>query len=131
MLLGLKAGQDAVEKTQDADADADAFTHLLPNAYRELHTKYAFFLNQGVGCNSYWQTVPIMWSGQTWRCPADTQRASFSAQVSNELNFSRDGVDYTHVIDLYEEYNPRISTRNHPKLKMYIIWVTLMKSDVS
>ena len=49
MLLGLKAGQDAVEKTQDADA----VTHLLPNAYRELHTKYAFFLNQGVGCNSY------------------------------------------------------------------------------
>jgi hypothetical protein len=27
-----KAGQDAVVKTQD--------THLMPKAYRELHTKY-------------------------------------------------------------------------------------------
>jgi len=111
-----KAGQDAVVKTKDAVA----VTHLMPKAYIELHTKYTHFLNQGVGCNSYWQTVPIMWSGQTWRCPADTQRASLSAQVSNELDFSRDGVDYTHVIDLYEEYNPHISTRNPPKLKIHI-----------
>jgi len=46
-----------------------------------------------------------------------TNSESLSAQVGNELDFSREGVDYTKVIDLYEEYNPRISTRNLPKLK--------------
>jgi hypothetical protein len=33
---GRKAGQDVVVKTQDAVA----VTHLLPNPYRELQTKY-------------------------------------------------------------------------------------------
>jgi hypothetical protein len=49
--VGRKAGQDAVVKKQDAVAVA--VTHLLPNAYSELHTKYTHLLNQGVGCNSY------------------------------------------------------------------------------
>jgi len=57
----LKAGHDAVVKTQDVVA----VTHLMPKAYIELHTKYTHVLNQGVGCNAYSQTVPIMWSGQT------------------------------------------------------------------
>jgi len=46
---GRKAGRDAVVKTQEAVA----VTHLQPNAYRELHTKYTHLLNQGVGYNSY------------------------------------------------------------------------------
>jgi polyferredoxin len=61
-----------------------------------------------------------MGSSQTLRCPADTQRAIIGAiQIGNELDFSRDGVRCTHCIDLCEEYNPRISTRN-PKLKIHI-----------
>jgi hypothetical protein len=40
-----------------------------------------------------------------------TKSEILSAKVVKEIDFSRDGVDYTHVIDLYEEYNPRISTR--------------------
>jgi hypothetical protein len=50
-----------------------------------------------------------------------TKSESLSAQVGNEFDFSRDGVEYTHFIALYVEYNPRISTRDPPELKMHII----------